>query len=244
MKSYLMLPWSVIDLLPAAMRSFIAVSLFALSIAPLSAQQPHPFLPDVMVQHFCHASQINSGAEFDEVTVVAQRLADDNPHIHVAVTDSPLINAFEVNLSADASVICMPVALAHFMADKEGELAFIMGHEIGHATDKRCKTLKGRFRVAPLGTLLGRIGGDGNGDQRACEDRADEVGFNLMTRAGYDPNDAATALQRLSDASGVSTAGPAFLARLSALGEDHPITPDRIHHIRKLIARHSTRSGF
>lgn len=217
------------------MRCFIAVSLFAISVAPLLAQQSPP-LPDVMVQHFCHDSQINSGAEFDEVIAIALRLGNANPHIHVAVTNSSVVNALDVNLSADASLICVPVALVHFMGDTEGELAFILAHEIGHATDKRCKTLKGRFRVAPLATLFGHISGDGAGGQRACEARADELGVNLMTRAGYDPNDAAAALQRLSNLNGESTAGPPLFARLAALDEDHPITPDRVHHIRKLIA--------
>lgn len=229
----LLLPRSVIGLLPAAMRSLIAVSLFALSVAPVVAQSQS--LPEVMVAHFCHSSQISSGAEVDEVTAIAARLAGATPHIHFAVTNSSVVNASDENLSADVSLICIPVVLVHFMGGTEGELAFILAHEIGHATDKRCKTLKGRFGVAPLATLFGRISGDGAGGQRACEARADELGVNLMTRAGYDPEDAAAALQRL-DMSGMSTAGPVLLARLAALGEDHPITADRIHHIRKLIA--------
>ncbi len=226
---------SVIDLLPAAVRSFIAVSLFAISVAPLLAQTSH-LLPDEMVQHFCHASQIHSGDEFNEVTGIALRLADAKPHIHFAITNSSVVNAWDVNLSSDASLICIPVALVHFMGGTEGELAFILAHEIGHATDKRCKTLKGRFRVAPLATLFGHISGDEAGGQKACEARADELGVNLMTRAGYDPNDAAVALERLSNMPGMSTAGPLLIARLEDLGEDHPITPDRIHHIRKVIA--------
>jgi Zn-dependent protease with chaperone function len=233
MKTFL-LPQSFIALLPAAMRSLIAISLFAILAAPVAAQ-PGPLLPDVMVQQFCQASQVASGAEFDAITAVALRLAEASPHIHVAVIDSPLVNAWDVNLSAGVSLICIPVGLVQYMGGAEGELAFILGHEIGHATDKHCKSLKGRLRVAPLATLLGEISGDRTGDQRACEARADELGVNLMTCAGYDPNDAAVALRRLSRKSGVSISGP------TALGDDHPITADRVHHIRKLIARAASR---
>jgi Zn-dependent protease with chaperone function len=60
-----------------------------------------------------------------------------------------------------------------------------------------------------------------------------------MTRAGYDPNDAVTALAEISIYLGDTSAGP--FARLAALGKDHPITPDRIRHIRKLIASQSSR---
>jgi predicted Zn-dependent protease len=231
----LLLPESVIDLLPAALRYFIAISLFTILVGPVLAQIP-PLLPDVMVEQFCHASQITDGTEFDALTATALRLAHASRHIHFAVINSPLINAWDVNLSAGVSLICIPAALVQFMGGEDGELAFILAHEIGHATDKRCKTLKARFRVAPLATLLGQISGDGAGGQKASDARADELGVNLMTRAGYDPNDAAVALQRISDTTGLSTTEPALFARLEALGEDHPITPDRVHHIRKVIA--------
>jgi predicted Zn-dependent protease len=231
------------------MRPFIMTTLFAFWVAPVLAQ-PHVLLPDAMVEHFCRASQISRGAEFDEVTAIAARLAVGNPHIHVALANSSVINAWEVDLSGGASLICIPVSLVHFMGSAEGELAFILAHEIGHATDERCKTLSGRSRVAEhsgmgiaLAVLLGHSSGNEAGDQRACEARADELGFNLMTRAGYDPEDAAAAFRRLSSDPGSSSTAPPLFARLAALGKDHPITPERIRHIRKLISRSGTRQG-
>jgi Zn-dependent protease with chaperone function len=80
----------------------------------------------------------------------------------------------------------------------------------------------------------GRGSGDGARDQRACESRADELGLNLMTHAGYNPEDAGTALGRLSAYEGDTGSG--LLRRLAALGDEHPITADRIRRIRKLIA--------
>jgi predicted Zn-dependent protease len=231
------------------MRHFLVVTLFAFWVSPVLAQ-PHVLLPDAMVEHFCRAAQIRSGAEFDQVTAIAARLAADQPHIHIALANSSVINAWEVELSGDASLICIPVSLVHFMGGTEGELAFILAHEIGHATDERCKSLSGRSRVAEhsgmgiaLAVLFGHSSGHEAGDQRACEARADELGFNLMTRAGYDPEDAAAAFQRLSSGPGSSSSAPPLFARLAALGKDHPITPDRIRHVRKLIGRSGTRQG-
>jgi Zn-dependent protease with chaperone function len=230
------------------MRIFVAASLLAFSILPALAQSANSLLPpDAMVRHFCGAAQLSSGAEFDEVAAIAQRLAVANPRIHIAVADSPVINAWDVELSTNISLICVPSGMVHFMGDTEGELAFILAHEIGHAIDFRCKSLIGRARVADqsradaiLAIVFGHGRGDAAGNQRVCETRADELGFNFMTHAGYDPEDAASALRKLSIYLGDTASGPS--ARFAALGRDHPITPDRIRHIGKLIARSSRRS--
>lgn len=232
------------------MQLFVALILFAFSVSPLLAQSQRP-LPDAMVHRFCHASPITSGAEFDEVAAITQRLIPTSRHIHIVLANNPLINAWEEDLTADASLICIPVGLVRFMGDAEGELAFILGHEIGHATDAHCSTPEGRSRVAEhssgmgaaFAVLFGHSSGDEAGDQRACETRADELGFNLMTSAGYNPADAARALQRLSTKPGFSSSAPPVFARLVALGKDHPITADRIRRIRKLIAQQAAHSN-
>jgi Zn-dependent protease with chaperone function len=180
------------------------------------------------------------GNEVNQVAEIADRLAVVNSRIYIAVAMNPLINAWDVELS-DTSVICVSLALVHAMRDSEGELAFILAHEIGHATDDLCKSLGSRARLADqskLGALLfllfGRGTGDGPRDQRACESRADELGVQSMIRAGYKPEDAVAALERLAAYSGATASGP--IARLGALGKDHPITADRVRHIRKTIA--------
>jgi Zn-dependent protease with chaperone function len=127
----------------------IAAFLFVFSALYALAQPSYtPLSLDPMVRHFCGAPQVSSGAEFDEVAAIARRLGVANPHIHVAVANTPVINAWDVQLSADASPVCVPVGLIYFMGKTEGELAFIIAHEIGHATDDRCKTLSGRASVA------------------------------------------------------------------------------------------------
>lgn len=207
----------------------------------LAQSADHPLISERMLRRYCEAPPIFTGAEVERVAAITHRLGTANPRITIVVSNSRFLNAWEVEVSAESSLICVPVGLVHFMWSDEGELAFILGHEIGHATDNRCKGLSSRALVADqsgagiaLGILLGHGSGDGARDQRVCENRADELGLNLMTLAGYNPEDAATALGRLSAYEGENGAG--VFARLAALGNEHPITADRIRHIRKLIA--------
>jgi Zn-dependent protease with chaperone function len=228
------------------MRFLAVASFLAFSFAPVLAQSYRPVLPEPMIQHFCGAPQVSSGAEFDRVASITQRLAIANPRIKIALAMSPFINAWDVELSANVSLICIPIGMVHFMSGEEGELAFILAHEFGHAVDDRCKSLSGRARLVDhssfgivLAAFFGCSSGSGAREQRACENRADELGVSLITRAGYDPQNAVSALGRFSVLAGQSGTGP--IARLAALGQDHPITSDRIRHVRKLIARQSAR---
>lgn len=225
------------------MRILAVVTFLAFSFAPVLGQSYHPVLPESMIQHYCGAPQIASGAEFDQVAAIAERLAVANPRIEIALAMSPRINAWDVELSASVSLICIPIGIVHFMSG-EGQLAFILAHEFGHALDDRCKSLSSRGRLADRSTtgvvltlLFGHSNGVGPLEQRTCESRADEFGVTLMTRAGYDPNAAASALGRFSLLAGESGSGP--IARLAALDRDHPITADRIRRVRKVIARQS-----
>jgi Zn-dependent protease with chaperone function len=221
-------------------RIFVATFLTVFLTVPALAQSAdHPLISDRMLRRFCEAPPISTGAEVEQVAAIAHSLGN-NPRITIVVSNSLLLNAWDVEVSAVSSLICIPIGLVHFMGSDEGELAFILGHEIGHATDNRCKSLSARARVADqsgagiaLGILLGHGSGDGARDQRVCESRADELGLKLMAQAGYNPEDAATALGRLSAYEGDSAG---LFARLAALGNEHPITSDRIRHIRKLIA--------
>jgi predicted Zn-dependent protease len=119
-------------------------------------------------------------------------------------------------------------------------LAFILSHEIGHAVDDVCKSSAGRVDVTPptvtgkLNQLLGGSGRNPIAEQRTCESRADEIGFAIFTKAGYIPFDAAGAFGRIEMYLGDTSTGA--LARFAAIGSNHPITPDRIKHMRMLLA--------
>ena len=223
-------------------RVFVVAFLVVCSVPALAQFADHPPIADQLFRRYCEAPQVTSGAEVEQVAAITRRLGVDNPHIAVVVSNGPFLNAWNVQVFTDSTLICIPVALVYFMQSDEGELAFILGLEIGHATDARCKDPSGRAHVgdesksgAALAVFFGHGSGDGAGDQRACETRADEFGVKLMTHAGYDPEDAAAALGRLSGYSGDTGAG--LFGRLSALRNEHPLIAARIRHIRKLIER-------
>src|SRR5579859_6781677 len=53
------------------------------------------------------------------------------------VVKSPTINAWTI-IGENRSLICVPTAMVDFLSG-DGEVAFIMGHEMGHAVDQACK---------------------------------------------------------------------------------------------------------
>ena len=211
-----------------------------------------------IIEKVCKAPEITSGVEFDEMRHVEQKLGgvvnQDHQHrVYIALVNSNVINAWATNFSMNQSMICMPVAMVHFMGDAEGELAFILSHEIGHTVDDQCKTEQGRLAIAQsrgsLGAILGGLLGGEKGaaaasrlsQQKGCEARADGIGFYIFTASGYNPYDAAGAFGRLEMYMGDTKTG--VLARLSALGSDHPMTPDRIEHMRALLINYAQQNA-
>jgi len=191
-----------------------------------------------MVQRYCGAPEILSGREaaergrildrFDPVLEKIEARTGREKDVVVALVNSPEINAYNHSLSLSQSLICLPVGMVRFTAGAEGELAFILGHEFGHAYDDECKTAKGRIAAAsgsrsPLA------------QQRACESRADTIGFELLVGAGYSPFDAAGAFGRLEMFSGDTSTS--VFARMRGMLSDHPITPERIAHLRELLVQ-------
>src|SRR5579872_1350386 len=189
-----------------------------------------------LVQHYCHAREIFTGPEADERARILHRfdpllirldptttLGDEE--VLVALVDSDEINALHHVISISHSLICLPVAMMRFTGGSEGELAFILAHEFGHAYDDECKTAAGRFNIAHSQNPLVQ--------QRACENRADTIGFNLLIAAGYSPLDAAGAFGREEMLNGDTSTG--ILATFRGLLSNHPITPERIQHLHQLL---------
>jgi predicted Zn-dependent protease len=207
----------------------------------------------------CKGPEITSGLEFDELHRIVQRLGkvtegDSQHKQYVALVDGSVINAWDVNLNMNASLICVPVSMVHFMGDAEGELAFIIAHETGHAVDDACKTQSGRSTVAGpaanRSALFGSLFAGSKGaaaqrqlaEQRSCESRADDIGFAIFTRAVYNPYDAAGAFGRLEMYLGDTSTGVKSHF-LNAMLSNHPMTPDRINHMRGLLMNYALQNA-
>lgn len=130
----------------------------------------------------------------------------------------------------------------------EAQLAYILGHELGHYLrrhslqiwqDVRQKTaLRTYFSLA--GILVGLPGyaydltdlamaGGVFKFSRDNEREADEIGFELMAAAGYDPNEAAKLWQRLIEERDASKEPTPWI-----FFSTHPSTEQRVNTLREL----------
>lgn len=132
------------------------------------------------------------------------------------VEDSNRINAWAHYGHGE---IHIPQAMLKFLGENEGELAFLVSHEVAHLIDRTCGS-------QPEMTMS---------QIRECESRADQIGFAYMVRAGYNPYDAAAFFGRLQMFKGKPSA---FGRIIGAFGRTHPFDDTRIENLRKLLQRH------
>jgi len=196
------------------------------------------------IEQICHAKEIASGPEREQLHQIITRIRPvvnrvKGHHIQTHLVDSKVINAWHVHVTQSESVICIPIAMSHFEGDAEAELAFTIAHEVGHALDNTCKSSTGRSKLIQphldglLRELLGKDSRDVYAEQRACESRADELGFAIIVAAGYNPYAAAGSFGRWEMFRGDISTDAA--ARANEQTSMHPITPDRIRNLRKLL---------
>lgn len=116
----------------------------------------------------------------------------------------------------------------------ENEVAFVLGHEMGHG--QKNHTIQGVKKSMPLSILTSLAGsgtaqlgaaiisqiGTANLITKPMEKQADALGFDYAVRAGYNPGGGAALWQRMLDKGGdVKTSG------VMALFNDHPTTVSR-----------------
>lgn len=135
-------------------------------------------------------------------------------------------------------------------AENESEMASVMGHEIGHITQKHIARSMGqdtdRTLVILASLLLAALAAKGNpnaaqgiamGGQayaiqdqlsysRSAEREADRVGFQILQAGGFDVNSMATFFQKIQRASNIMESGvPSFV-------RTHPLTIERISEMQ------------
>jgi Zn-dependent protease with chaperone function len=162
---------------------------------------------------------------------------------------------WEVNLigSKQINAFCMPggkIAVFTGILDQlqltEEETAMVIGHEMAHALREHARARiaksQGTGAVLSLGAALLGLGQLGDmaasiGTQlltlrfsREDEIDADLVGLELAARAGFNPDASISLWQKMGQAKGGASGGPAFLST-------HPTGPDRIQRLQDNVPK-------
>jgi len=162
--------------------------------------------------------------------------------------------AWDVNVQKtnELNAYCMPggkimvySGLIDRLALSDAELATVIGHEMAHALREHSREAVSRAYAQQLGLgALGVLTGMSADSvqlagmvsnvtfslprSRVQESEADEIGLELMARAGYDPNAALSLWQKMDQSSQGGT--PAFLST-------HPASSRRLADLRALLPR-------
>ena len=200
-------------------------------------------------QVLAHERTIDSGAEHELVTRVAQRLA-------AATGESGAHFEWRVSLvqSSQANAFCLPggkiVVYTGILplTKNEAGLATVLGHEMAHATarhgservlqEEAAQTLLGGVSISLADlrpdqqrSIMGAIGAGAQYGVlmpfgRKHESEADAIGLTYMARAGYDPHEALAFWKRMEEQGGDQP--PVFLST-------HPSHGQRIAQLEALL---------
>jgi predicted Zn-dependent protease len=135
-------------------------------------------------------------------------------HYKFFIVDDPTMNAFAV----PGGYVFIHTGMIR-MADREGELAGVMAHEISHIYWRHMSKMMEKSRVATVASLIGALasvflggalaqplimGSMAAGESamlkysRDCEAQADSSGFKWMIKAGYNPRDMVSIFNKMN----------------------------------------------
>ena len=203
-------------------RTILLLAAAALAITPAAAQRLRTLNPqDVAEAQRYHAALVQElgGAETGPraayVESVGRRvgavsgIANPGQELHFTTLNSAVENAFSV----PGGYVYITRQLIGLM-DDESELAFALGHEVGHVAANHAhirEQYEERNTPGVLGQIIGAIFGPGAADilqarsaldilsfSRQQEYEADTLGLRYMIAAGYDPAGAPEILAALS----------------------------------------------
>jgi beta-barrel assembly-enhancing protease len=188
------------------------------------------------------------------VEIIGNRLLDElDEELAKQQRHNPYRKAFRFTLLADPQTVNAfalpggPVFITQALYDKfttEGQLAGVLGHEIGHVLSRHAnKQMARQGMFQGIAGAVGVLGGDMNSAQmgqmvssvlstrygRDAELESDKWGVRLMAMAGYDPNSMIEVMKILDEASGGRGGPPEFLST-------HPKPANRVEYIKQVIA--------
>ena len=189
-------------------------------------------------------------AQLARVTTIAKRIVAATP---VFRPDAAAWNwQFNVQKTKELNAYCMPggrimvySGLIETLDLSDAELATVLSHEIAHALrehtrERVSRTYAQQLVLSGAAAVTGVSEGAANianmvADvtfqlpfSREQESEADQIGLELMARAGYDPHAALTLWNKMAAAE--TSAPPKFLST-------HPAPKERIHDIEKNLPR-------
>jgi predicted Zn-dependent protease len=190
-------------------------------------------------------------AQLARVTTIARRIVAATPAFRSDATGWNW--QFNVQKTKELNAYCMPggrimvySGLIESLDTTDAELATVIAHEVAHALREHTRERVSRAYAQQL-VLQGAAAVTGVSEgtanianmigqvtfqlpfSRDQESEADQIGLELMARAGYDPRSAVTLWNKMNAASG-SGGQPKFLST-------HPAPKDRIKDIEKNLPR-------
>lgn len=247
------------------MRKALLLAIGAIALAPAGAQQQQ--LRYLDPQDVAEAQRENAalvqelggaetGARAAYVAAVGRRvgarsgIANAGQALHFTLLDSAVENAFSV----PGGYVYATRQLMTLM-DDESELAFALGHEIGHvaANHAHIREAYAQQSIGVFGQILSAVFGDTSVLQRARLDllsfsreqeyQADQLGVRYMIAAGYDPAGAPALLEALSRQSALQSRVEGRTNRKTPeWASTHPLSENRMQQALEW-ARESGRLG-
>lgn len=186
---------------------------------------------------------------------VLQNSETPNEPFTFTLLDSSVVNAFAL----PGGYVYISRQLLALMND-EAELASVLGHEIGHVTDRHTAKRYNTQMLGGIGSLLVAVlTGSGQLAQlagqaaqvytlsysRDQEFKADTLGVRYISRAGYDPYAAADMLSTLGaqDALEAKVQGRAAAETTPSWARTHPLTGDRVNRAQSLARETGLKQG-
>jgi len=234
-------------------RSFLLLAAATLAITPAAAQRLRYLNPqDVAEAQREHAQLVQelggaeSGPRAAYVESIGRRVgafsgvANPGQALHFTTLNSAVENAFSV----PGGYVYVTRQLMGLM-DDESQLAFALGHEVGHIAADHAhirEQYAQRNTFGVFGQILGAIFGSGATDllqarakldtlsfSREQEYQADTLGLQYMLAAGYDPAGAARVLAALSRQSALEARAQGRSNRQTPeWASTHPLSENRM----------------
>lgn len=204
------------------------------------------------------AAQLDKSLKFVDDPIITEYINRVGQNI-VLHSDAKVPFTIKVIDSDDVNAFALPGGFFYvnkgliLAADNEAEIACVMAHEIGHVAARHAVEQASKAKIfgtlAQIGMIFVGGGVISSGADlglsalflnfsRGMESEADMLGIQYAWATGYDPNAMITFFEKLQRK---EKNKPGTIAKIF---KTHPPTPDRIKHVRELLAKFPERDEY